>query len=226
VRVRASALSVRPRASACCEPPRSAVLCGTLRDDLKEDVLEQIVDDYLQMEGYFTIHNVKFKPSPSHPGFNGRLDSVASDVDVVGYNPRRRGYERVVVVSCKAWQTGFAADRMLAQLRGTAPNPRRPRWLNFRELWSPKWAQAFIREIEAKTGSSRFTYLLAVTRAWGDTAAWENDPTIRENLQDNPFRFLTLETMWSRVLATVTTTPAASEMGRLAQLLKAAGLTP
>jgi len=37
---------------------------------------------------------------------------------------------------------------------------------------------------------------------------------------------ITLETMWSRVLATVTKTPAASEMGRLAQLLKAAGLTP
>lgn len=31
--------------------------------------------------------------------------------------------------------------------------------------------------------------------------------------------------MWSEVLAAVTTTPAASELGRLAQLLKAAGLT-
>jgi len=108
---------------------------------VKEDVLEQIVDDYLQMEGYFTIHNVKFNPSPGHPGFDLRLDSVASDV------------------------------------------------------------------------------------VWGDTAAWENDATITKNLRGNPFRFLTLETMWSRVLATVTRTPASSEMGRLAQLLKAAGLT-
>jgi hypothetical protein len=31
--------------------------------------------------------------------------------------------------------------------------------------------------------------------------------------------------MWGVVLRTVTTTPAASEMSRLAQLLKAAGLT-
>ena len=38
-------------------------------------------------------------------------------------------------------------------------------------------------------------------------------------------RFLTPEDMWGVVLRTVTTTPAASEMGRLAQLLKAAGLT-
>jgi hypothetical protein len=66
---------------------------------------------------------------------------------------------------------------------------------------------------------------VVVTHVRGDTTAWENSVTIRANLQGNPFKFLTLETMWSRVLTTVTTTPAASEMGRLAQLLKAAGLT-
>jgi hypothetical protein len=34
---------------------------------MKEDVLEQIVDDYLQFKGGFTTHNVRFKPSPDHP---------------------------------------------------------------------------------------------------------------------------------------------------------------
>ena len=92
-------------------------------------------------------------------------------------------------------------------------------------MWSPKWAEAFVREIEALTGSNRFTYFLAVTRVSGDCAAWENNPRISENLQDNPLKFLILETMWSRVLATVTTTPAASEVKRLAQLLRAPGLT-
>jgi len=82
-----------------------------------------------------------------------------------------------------------------------------------------------VAEIERRTGTDKFTYFLAVTRLTGDASAWENDPTIHENLRGNPFRFLTLETMWSSVLSTVTTTPAASEMGRLAQLLKAAGLT-
>ena len=38
-------------------------------------------------------------------------------------------------------------------------------------------------------------------------------------------QFLTLEQMWGAVLYAVTTTPAPSEMGRLAQLLKAARLT-
>jgi hypothetical protein len=34
---------------------------------VKEDVLEQIVDDYLQFQGYFTTHNVRFRPRANHP---------------------------------------------------------------------------------------------------------------------------------------------------------------
>ena len=36
---------------------------------MKEDILEQIVDDYLQFKGYFTTHNVRFKPDPAHPDY-------------------------------------------------------------------------------------------------------------------------------------------------------------
>ena len=46
---------------------------------------------------------------------------MASDVDVVGLHPKREGHERAAVVSCKAYQTGFYADRSLAQLRGESP---------------------------------------------------------------------------------------------------------
>jgi len=28
---------------------------------MKEDILEQLVDDYLKFNGYFTAHNVKFQ---------------------------------------------------------------------------------------------------------------------------------------------------------------------
>jgi hypothetical protein len=192
---------------------------------MKEDVLEQVVDDYLQFQGYFTTHNVRFKPSKEDPGYKSTLDSVPSDVDVVGYNPKKDGHDRVAVVSCKAWQVGFDAPGILAQLRGTAKNPKRPRELQFRELWMPKWADAFNAEVKRLTGSSQFTYYLAVTRLKGDDSGWAADPTIRRNLRDNPFRFLTLETMWSKMLAELRTTPAPSEMGRLAQILKAAGLT-
>jgi hypothetical protein len=192
---------------------------------MKEDVLEQVVDDYLQAQGYFTTHNVRFNPSKDHPEYVSRDDSVPSDIDVVGYHPGRTGPDRVLAVSCKSWQTGFDATRILAQLRGEAPNPKRRQELRFRELWLPKWAEGFRRRLEELTGQSQFTYCLAVTHVKGDTAAWAADPTIAANLAGNPLRFLPLETMWSEVLAAVTTTPAASEIGRLAQLLKAAGLT-
>jgi hypothetical protein len=69
-----------------------------------------------------------------------------------------------------------------------------------------------------------FAYRLAVTRLRTPVDGWSADPTIVANLAGSTFGVLTLEDMWSTVLAGVTMTPAASEMGRLAQLLKAAGL--
>ncbi len=54
---------------------------------MKEDILEQVVDDYLQARGFFTRHNIKFKPRKDHPAFNSKNDSVPSDIDVMGINP-------------------------------------------------------------------------------------------------------------------------------------------
>lgn len=192
---------------------------------MKEDVLEQIVDDYLQLNGYFTIHNVRFKPSPDHPNYVANDDRVASDVDVVGLHPTKRGHSRVWVVSCKAWQSGFDADRKLKELRGEVRNPKRATWRYFRELWVPKWAEAFRHEIKVRTNSSKFRYSIAVTKLRGNGDAWNGEPRIRENLGGNPFSFLTLEDMWTEYLETIGTTPQPSEIGRLAQLLKAAGVT-
>lgn len=194
---------------------------------MKEDVLEQIVDDYLQFKGYFTTHNVRFRPRPDHPEYVGDLDRVPSDVDVVGYHPRRTGVGRVMVVTCKSYQAGFNAGRKLAELRGEKRNPKRATWYHFRELWIPKWSQAFRDAIAELTGESIFAYRIAVTRlaGAGDPSAWAKDPTIKANLGECSFSFLTLQEMWATMLAELRRTPAASEMGRLAQLLKAAGLT-
>jgi hypothetical protein len=192
---------------------------------VKEDVLEQIVDDYLQFEGYFTIHNVRFRPRADHPEYRGADDSVPSDVDVVGYHPTKAGRSRVIVVSCKSWQGGFDATAKLAELRGEKKNPKRATWRHFRELWIPKWSEAFRQAIFARTGQSDFDYRIAVTRLKGDSATWDNDPTISTNLRGCSVGFLTLQEMWGTMLEQLTTTPAPSEIGRLAQLLKAAGLT-
>lgn len=193
---------------------------------MKEDVLEQVVEDYLQLQGYFTIHNVRFRPSPDHPEFVRRDDSVHSDVDVVGFNPRLAGPKRVMAVSCKSWQTGFDAPGKLAELRGEKANGKRATWRYFRELWVPKWAEAFRAKIKDLTGETTFSYRIACTRLKGDDSAWATDATIVENLGvESTFGFLSLEEMWRDVLNATSTTPAPSEIGRLAQLLKAAGLT-
>ena len=192
---------------------------------MKEDVLEQIVDDYLKFNGYFTTHNVGFRPRADHPEYVSAQDSVFSDVDVVGLHPRRRGVTRVFVVSCKAWQAGFDASAKLAELRGEKKNPKRATWRHFRELWVPKWSEAFRTKIAELTGATNFTYRVAVTRLRGDATAWKKDPTISANLSGCDVGFLPLEDMWAVMLRELTTTPAASEIGRLAQLLKAAGLT-
>jgi len=208
---------------------------------MKEDVLEQIVDDYLQFKGYFTTHNVRFRPRTDHPMYNSQQDSVYSDVDVVGYHPLLTGVDRVLVVTCKAWQAGFDATSKLGELRGEKSNPKRATWRHFRELGfdgtvhalpqtpveslAPKWTDAFRSAIHKLTGESSFSYRIAVTHLRGDAAAWATDPTITSNLLGCSIGFLTLEEMWATMLAELTTTPAASEIGRLAQLLKAAGLT-
>ena len=195
---------------------------------MKEDVLEQIVDDYLQFNGYFTTHNVRFKPDSARPDYVADQDRVPSDVDVVGYNPRVAGVDQVIVVSCKAWQDGFNPGRKLAELRGDRPSPKgRATWRHFRELWVPKWSDAFRQSITDLTGRDTFTYRIAVTRLVGEGSpdAWTTDPTILQNLPGCPVGFLTLEDMWKTMLDELTKTPAASEIGRLVQLLKAAGLT-
>lgn len=197
---------------------------------MKEDVLEQVVEDYLQLRGYFTMHNLRFKPDKAHPGFISAQDSVASDVDVIGINPLRDGPERVRVVSCKAWQTGFNPDAKLRELRGEKKNAKRETWRHFRELWEPKWSEAFHCAVREVTGETVFTYSVAVTKLTGKQTqraaeeAWASDPTIAKHLGDCSLTFVTMREMWSELQEKLTKTPAPSEIGRLAQLLKAADI--
>jgi hypothetical protein len=128
------------------------------------------------------------------------------------------------VVSCKSWQGGFRADRKLKELRREVSQPKRETWRYFRELWIPKWSEAFRSEIKARTGSDKFSYFIAVSKLVGDGSAWGEDPTIKKNLGGNPIGFLELGSMWSEYLEAVGTTPQPSAIGRLAQLLKAAGV--
>ena len=192
---------------------------------MREDILEQLVDDYLQLHGYFTRHNLKFRPRPDHPDFDKRQDSNHSDVDVLGYNPRLGGPDRVMVVSCKSWQAGFDVRAKLDEITQNKVRSGRESWRFFRELVQPKWSEAFLAAVAEVTGSREFLYVTAVTSLRGDRALWENHPPFRKALGGSTIRLITMREMVSDVLPKLGTTVVASQLGRTLQLLKASGVS-
>lgn len=190
---------------------------------MKEDILEQVVDDYLQTRGFFTRRNIKFRPRKSHPQFSTKADSVPSDIDVVGLNPHLRGPAKVWVVSCKSWQSGFNVKSKLAELKQNKKRSGREAWQFFRELMVPKWSEAFRTAVLRETGCRKFTYVTAVTRLSGDRSVWEQCGQFRRAMRGNPIRLLSLLDMVSYMMPRITKTPAGSDLGRTLQLLKASG---
>jgi hypothetical protein len=190
---------------------------------MKEDILEQVVDDYLQAKGYFTRHNLKFRPRNDHEAFVKNQDSNHSDIDVIGIHPRRDDEERVVVVSCKSWQAGFDVHAKLDELEKNKIVSGRHAWKAFRELMQPKWSAAFMDVVEDVTGTRSFTYVTAVTRITGDAGRWEEYPQFRAALHGNPVRLWSLVMMLEDLYPSMNTTVASSQLGRLLQLLKASG---
>jgi len=192
---------------------------------MKEDILEQLVDDYLQMKGYFTQHNLRFRPRPDHPNFEGKQDSNHSDIDVIGLHPRQTGVDRVWVVSCKSWQSGFDIRAKLNEISHNKIRSGRESWRRFRELVQPKWSEAFCAAIEQATGQREFTYFTAVTRVKGDPQAWERHEPFCQAIGGNPIRILSLEQMVGEISASLSTTVVPSHLGRTLQLLRASGAT-
>lgn len=190
---------------------------------MKEDILEQLVTDYFEAQGYFTIADVKFRPDPRDRDYDSQQDCVHSDIDVLGFHPRKRGPGKVVAVSCKSWQHGFDVSRELGYLESGKTISKREAWRRYRELVNPKWAKALRRTIEARTGCRNFLYYTAVTKLIGNREAWEQNPLFRRTLRAE-IKVITLAEMADEVLSGLTTTVTNSELGRTLQLLKAAGV--
>ena len=191
---------------------------------VKEDILEQVAEEYLLHKGYFVRHNLKFLPRKDHPDFIPNQDSNHSDIDVVGYHPKKSGDDRVLVISCKSWQSGFNPVAELDAIVNDKVRRGRPAWKAYRELTSPKWSEAFVTAVKDSTGENRFTYITAVTRLTGDRAVWEKHRPFREALAGSPVAVLTFREMVAEIEAGLTTTLAATEVGRLLQLFSASGL--
>jgi hypothetical protein len=191
----------------------------------KEDILEQLVEEYLLHDGYFVRHNVKFLPRRDHPDFISNQDSNHSDIDVIGYHPTRTGAERVKVVSCKSWQDGFDASAEIRNIDQNKIIRGREAWKSFRELVVPKWSEAFLSAVQAATGQSEFTYVTAVTKLVGSKNSWETNQTFIQSLEGNPIRIIDLREMLNFISPSLSTTLAGTEVGRMLQLFKAAGIS-
>jgi len=58
---------------------------------MKEDILEQIAEDfYSKKVGYFTKHNIKFRPSDKESDYIAKFDSVHSDIDLLIIDAHKR----------------------------------------------------------------------------------------------------------------------------------------
>ena len=190
----------------------------------KEDILEQIVEEYLLHAGYFVRHNLKFRPLPDDPGFKSKEHSNHSDIDVIGWHPKKLGIDKLVVVSCKSWQQGFNPSKQINAAEKGKKLGGRDAWKSSRELWKEIWANAFIRKIKETTGISKFTYITAVTHVVGDRSIWEQNPKFRKILQGNPIKIIDLTEMMKDISPQLSTTVAETEVGRTLQLFKAAGI--
>ena len=156
---------------------------------MKEDILEQLVEDWLVSQpGWFVKHNVKFRPSREEADHDKNKDSVRSDVDIIAISGTAKGISRVKVVTCKSWQSGFNVNKWKADLEQEAaynePSlefQKKESWKSFRELVSIKWLKAFVAKVEEETGQREFEYCIAVTMIRGseeDIRAFEQSEII------------------------------------------------
>lgn len=190
----------------------------------KEDILEQIVEEYLVHKGYFVQHNLKFLPRKDHPDYIQNKDSNHSDIDVIGYHPTLTGERKVLVVSCKSWQSGFHPASEIDAIKNGKIRRGRRAWQAFRELTVPKWSEAFLEAVRNSTGTDQFTYVLAVAKVIGDKSVWEEYQPFQEALGGNPVNILTFREMILDIQRELTTTLAATEVGRMLQMFQAAGI--
>jgi len=193
---------------------------------MKEDILEQLVDDYYKHNGYFTRHNVKFKPSKNHSEYIKNQDSNDSDIDVLAFHPKLQCPESVIAVSCKSWQGGFNPKDKINAIEKKKNVAGREAWKPFRELCSQKWGEAFINKIQEVTGKNQFIYVTAVTHLKGNRTIWENYEPFRKNLKGNFIKLLTLNEILDNLYPKINTTVAFSGIGRILQLIKASKWEP
>lgn len=209
---------------------------------MKEDILEQIVEDwFVTRPGWFAKHNIKYRPDQKHPDYLSKKDCVHSDIDILAISGKEmEGCDRVAVVSCKSWQGGFDPEHWRKVIEGQADYneptkefKHRESWKSFRELISDKWIDAFLDMIETESGQRDLTYYIAVTRLKNtNRRCIESSEVLRarfQNKQSNiKLKIITLremiDSMYNRIAKKSTPALEVTDIGRILQLIAAAGL--
>lgn len=204
---------------------------------MKEDILEQAVDDWLlSQSGTFTKHNIKFRPDKEDEDFSLRDDSSHSDIDILAVNLKEEGVKRVSAVSCKSWQGGFNPSYWMDNLINN-PDKRigaKPAWKTMRELVVRKWGKALAQKVFEETGSTDYTYYIAVTLLKGNDIdkaikAFENNEMFQSSLRLNKnskvlIKIISFKEIFREYEGRTSHTLEATELGRLIQIIKASGV--
>ncbi|MEI6478711.1 MAG: hypothetical protein WCO18_00310 [bacterium] len=187
---------------------------------MTNDILEQITEDYLRELGYFTQHNISYRPKDSK--------QTHSDIDVLAIHPLKEigDPNRVVVVSCKSEQRGIDINEILNNLEKDPNKVIRGRSMSerFREIAFPIWSEALIEKIYKLSGQKEFVFYLAVSHYKGNKESFEDFNIFQDNLPNCQIKIIDLKEMISTITSKITETPSHSELTRLLQLMKSANL--
>jgi hypothetical protein len=205
---------------------------------MKEDILEQIVEDWLvSQNGCFVKHNIKFRPDIDDKDYDSKKDSVHSDIDILSINTKENKYEKVYAITCKSWQSGFNAKLWLDELEKDISQFEkkdygRDKWKYFRELVVPKWTKAFVEEIYKQTNTKCFTYCIACTKIinnrCNEIVQLQNSELFKQRFNvfgaDVKIKVITFEEMikeyFSRIDKKSMNTLESTDIGRLLQLIR------
>ena len=212
---------------------------------MKEDILEQIAEDYYtKKEGLFTKHNLKFRPSGKDKSYISKNDSVHSDIDIIAIDTKDP--KKIIVVSCKSWQTGINLTRYKSSIEKaikTQPEKvtgKRGDWCLFRELCVHKWTDSFLstlkKELNVKSKETiKLEYIILCTKVTKQTLkhkfSFEHSKIIKDYFKAKKvlltLQIITIDSMIDEIINKIEnkTTPSVenTHLSRTFQLILAAG---
>ncbi len=182
------------------------------------DILEQLGEEYFRYKGYFTQHNVRYRPNKKGSAF-----AVSSDIDIIAVHPqpKQNNLPRVCVASCKSWNTGLNIKNCIKEIEADFVKTKKI----FREVALKDWSEALKQEVKKQTGDDCFTfYVICVKFDQELRGQWENYSLFKQNLTGCEIRLLDMKTMVDEVMTDIKVSPPEhSELTRLLQLIKASG---